>query len=120
MNKRYIGNLYEDIAADYLKDNGFEILERNYKCKIGEIDIIALKDNIIRFIEIKYRKNSDYGYPIQAISKKKQIKIMKTAQWFIAERKISEDFGCSFDVISIQGSGGPNNIQYYFNCYGAM
>lgn len=116
MNKRNIGSLQEDKAADYLINNGFKILERNYRCKIGEIDVIALKDNVIRFIEIKYRKTNDFGYATEAVSKKKQVKIIKTAQWYINEKKFGDDVSYSFDVIAIQG----NNIQYIFNCYGAM
>lgn len=116
MNKRKIGSLYEEIASEYLMNNGFSILEHNYRCKIGEIDIIACKDNIIRFIEIKYRKNTEYGYALEAVSKNKQLKIMKTAQWYINEKHLGEDVNYSFDVIAIQG----NDIQYLFNCFGAM
>ena len=50
MNTRVIGSLQEDLAISYLEENGFEILERNFKCKIGEIDVIAKKDDVIRFI----------------------------------------------------------------------
>lgn len=116
INRRHIGSLYEDMAANYLKEHEFEILKRNYKCKIGEIDIIAFKDNILHFIEVKYRKSSDYGYSIQAISKAKQRKIIKSAQWFMLENNISDNISCSFDVIAVQGK----NIQYIFNGYGAM
>lgn len=104
------------MAADYLMKNGFEILARNYRCKIGEIDIIAIKDNILRFIEVKYRSSNDFGYSLQAVSKAKQTKIFKTAQWFINERNIGENIPCSFDVIAIQG----NHIEYIFNSYGVM
>lgn len=104
------------MALDYLVENGFEIVERNYRCKIGEIDIIALKDNIIRFIEVKYRSSSDFGYALQAVSKTKQAKIIRVAQWFMKEHNMNEDIQCSFDVIAIQG----NNVDYIFNSYGAM
>lgn len=115
MNKRKIGSLQEEIATDYLQANGFVILERNYRCKVGEIDVIACKDDIIRFIEIKYRKNYNYGYPSEAVSRTKQLKIIRSAQWYINQNKLG-DINCSFDVISICG----NNIEYIFNCYGAM
>ena len=58
MNTRVIGAFKEDIAISYLEENGFKIIERNFKCKIGEIDVIAKKDEVIRFIEIKYRKGN--------------------------------------------------------------
>ena len=104
------------MAADYLIHNGFTILERNYRCKLGEIDIIAVKDDIVRFIEVKYRKDFNYGYSAEAVSKRKQEKIRKCAQWFMSERNMSQDRCCSFDVIAIQGA----EIEYIFNSYGAM
>ena len=111
-----LGSLYEEKAIKYLIDNGFKIIKQNYHCKIGEIDIIAIKDNILRFIEVKYRKNDLYGTPIQAVNLAKQKKIYSAAQWFLAEHNISDNMCCSFDVIAIEG----NNIEYIFNGYGAM
>ena len=55
LNKRGRGSFYEDVCVEYLIKNGFDILHRNYRCKLGEIDIIAKKDDIIRFIEVKFR-----------------------------------------------------------------
>ena len=83
---------------------------------MGEIDIIAEKDNIVRFIEVKYRENLEYGYAVEAVSKRKQEKIRKCAMWFLAERNIGDNICYSFDVIAIQGNG----IEYIFNSYGAM
>lgn len=108
--------MYEEKAVAYLVENDFKIIKRNYRCKIGEIDIIAMKDNILRFIEVKYRKNDAFGVPTQAVNSKKQKKIYMTAQWFLAENKIGENVCCSFDVMSIQGS----EIEYIFNSYGVM
>lgn len=96
--------------------NGFKIIKRNYRCKIGEIDIIAIKDNILRFIEVKYRKNNSYGAPVLAVNAKKQKTIYTTAQWFLVDNNISDNVCCSFDIIAIQG----NDIEYVFNGYGAM
>lgn len=83
---------------------------------MGEIDIVAIKDNILRFIEVKYRKSAEYGEPVWAITKKKQNKIYCVAQFFMQKNNLSEETACSFDVISILG----NEIHYYFNSYGAM
>lgn len=108
--------MYEEKAIEFLIENGFKIIKRNYRCRIGEIDIIAMKDNILRFIEVKYRKNDSYGTSLQAVNAKKQKKIYMTAQCFMAENNIGENVCCSFDIIAIQG----NNIEYIFNGYGAM
>lgn len=111
-----MGSLYEDEAVDYLISNGFKIIKRNYTCKIGEIDIIAFKDDVLRFIEVKYRKDNSYGYSSETVSRKKQEKIRKCTTWFMTENNIGNDICCSFDVIAIQG----NDIEYIFNAYGAM
>ena len=63
-NKRTIGADKEQLAARYLDDNGYTVLERNFRNKTGEIDIIAKKDNYIVFVEVKYRSNNKYGYGI--------------------------------------------------------
>ena len=116
INKRAVGSIKEDAAVNYLVNNGFTILERNFFCKIGEIDIIALRNQCVHFIEVKYRKTSDYGYALEAVSTKKQKKIYNVAKLFIAKNKNFENCMCSFDVIAIDG----NNINYYYNCYGAI
>lgn len=116
INRRHIGSLYEEMAVEYLLDNGYQIIKRNYYCKVGEIDIVAVKDNILCFIEVKYRKNSDYGYPTEAVTKDKQKRIRKCATWFLAEYNIADTICCSFDVIAIWA----DHIEYIFNAYGAM
>lgn len=116
MNTRVVGGIYEEQCANYLKKHGFQIVTQNYKCKIGEIDIIAVKNNILRFIEVKYRKNESFGFPIEAVNKRKQNKIMKAASWFLNENKQYQNMLCSFDVISIT----ENHVEYLFNCFGAM
>jgi len=75
MNKRNIGSLYEEKAVEYLKNNGFTVIVKNFRCPKGEIDIIAIKEDILRFIEVKYRKNTEYGYAKEAVNKTKMNKI---------------------------------------------
>ncbi len=116
MNSRIAGDYYESMAAEYLQHNGFQIIERNYKCKFGEIDIIAKKNNTISFIEVKYRKNTDFGYAIEAVSKEKQNRIRKTAAYYIKERKPEKNTAYSFDIVLIQGK----IMEYYSNCFGGM
>lgn len=83
---------------------------------MGEIDIIALKDNIIRFIEVKYRGSDVYGFAIQSISPRKQKRIYNTARFYLMKNKLYGQYEHSFDVITIQG----NHLEYFFNCFGAM
>lgn len=115
MNTRYVGSFYENIAIEYLEEHGFEILEKNYRCKIGEIDIIALRDDIIRLIEVKYRKNNEYGFACEAVNTKKLFQIYRCGQFYIAKNKL-ENKMFSVDVIAITG----NTIKYYEDCFGGI
>lgn len=103
MNKREIGKKYELIAKNYLIDNNYEILENNFTCKIGEIDIIAKNDDYICFIEVKYRDAKSLAKGLYAVNKYKQNKIYKTAQVYLLSKKLSQSTACRFDVVSIDG-----------------
>ena len=116
MNTRKVGSFYEKKAIEYLKKENFKIIASNYSCKIGEIDVIASKEDTLHFIEIKYRKNLMYGNPLEAVNYRKQRKIYKTAMWFLNENQIFMDFQCSFDVIAIT----EEQIWYIYNCFGVM
>ena len=69
MDKRKEGSKYEDAAAEYLENAGYKILERNFYTHFGEIDIIAWKDGMIVFVEVKYRKSLKRGHPLEAVTK---------------------------------------------------
>lgn len=115
MNTRNIGSFYEDQAIEYLENNGFDIIERNFHCDIGEIDVIARKMSIIRFIEVKYRKNSKFGGATYAINQQKLKKIYKIAQFYILKNRLN-DQQFSIDVLAITG----NKYEYFENVFGAM
>lgn len=103
LNKRQIGTNKEKIAAEYLKNNGYEILEHNFYASNGEIDIIARENDYLVFIEVKYRFNDKYGLGYEAVTKKKQMTIYKVAQFYMYKNKISFDSKVRFDVVSIDG-----------------
>lgn len=99
LNKK-IGSYGETIAEDYLKSIGYIILEKNFTCKIGEIDLIAKDKNHISFIEVKTRYGTPYGTPGESITTSKQYKIYKTAQTYILKKKLYKS-NFRFDVIEI-------------------
>ena len=80
MNRRKEGAYYENLVAEYLKTQGYEILEKNYRCRIGEIDLIAEKDGYLVFVEVKYRRTGQKGDPAEAVDYRKQKKISKVAE----------------------------------------
>lgn len=100
MNNRKSGIDGENTAAEYLKKQGYIILERNFSTKIGEIDIIAQDKDTIVFVEVKARENTKFGQPIESITQQKVHSIIRTAQWYLtAKRKYNSP--CRFDVVEI-------------------
>lgn len=104
INKREIGSAYEQKAVKYLKNNGYTIIEQNYFCKYGEIDIIAKKNDMLVFVEVKYRKNSKVGLGESAVNKNKQTHIIRSAQNYLITKYKTDEVACRFDVIAINGS----------------
>jgi putative endonuclease len=103
--KQHTGNKGEDYACDLLVESNFTIIERNYHYGHGEIDIIAMDGETLVFVEVKTRKNLEFGDPIQGVTKSKQKQVRKIAEGYLVEKKIL-DVNCRFDVIGIllQGS----------------
>jgi len=99
--KKNYGNTGEDIAEKYLEQNGYHILERNFRCRQGEIDIVARESSYLCFIEVKRRKDTSAGHPFESISEKKIQRICKTALYYIKSHFVTETTPVRFDVISI-------------------
>ncbi|MDD5659428.1 MAG: YraN family protein [Actinomycetota bacterium] len=102
-NNKTIGSFGERLAADYLKDKDFKIIYRNYRCRFGEIDIIALKRIDLVFIEVKTRSCLDYGLPFEAVAINKLKKIKKASQYFLMNNEITENkkYNFRFDIVSV-------------------
>ncbi|MCI8341732.1 MAG: YraN family protein [Firmicutes bacterium] len=94
------GDFGERLAAKFLEKNGFEILATNYRIRGSEVDIIAREGEYTVFVEVKLRKNRNYGEPCEAVDIKKQRKIISAANRYIQENNIY-DSGIRFDVIEI-------------------
>ncbi len=101
ISNKFFGKLGEKIANNYLIKSGYNIIENNFKCNFGEIDIIALKNNCIHFIEVKSRRNLNFGEPIEAINYKKLKKIKNIAFYYIFKNKKYSDFIIVFNAITI-------------------
>ncbi len=99
MNSVSIGRYGEEIAVEYLKSLGCEILKRNYVGAHGEIDVIAKKGSKLMFVEVKTRRNTNFGYPSDAVNYQKQRKIINAARAFVLKYKDYEEI--SFDVCEI-------------------
>lgn len=117
-NNRQTGARYEQIAGAYLESRGYRILEYNYRCKAGEIDIIARDGEYLVFCEVKYRTDPSKGMPAEAVDMRKQRVISKCALYYITSHGLSE-LSCRFDVIGILGDGFEKEpqIQLYQNAF---
>ncbi len=109
-NTRQAGTRGEDCALRFLKKKGYRIIERNYRCVFGEIDIIANHQGAIVFIEVKSRTSDRFGYPEEAVGKVKQKKISRIAVNYLGERKL-DDSNARFDVVAIHFSPGKERVE---------
>ena len=96
-----LGKIGEEEVCKYLKRNGYKILERNYYCKIGELDIVALDKDEFVFIEVKTRSQNKYGNPVDAVDLNKKRHIYKTAQYYVMKTRI-ENKKMRFDIIEVK------------------
>lgn len=109
--KKEFGNTGEDIATEYLEKQGYIILERNFYCKQGEIDIIAKDKNEVVFVEVKSRSDVEYGLPSEAVTKQKIKHLCRTARYFLYKNKMFNKF-IRFDVVEILIKSGKFNVNH--------
>lgn len=116
-----LGAYGEDVAAAYLREQGYTLIERNFRCPLGEIDIIAKKRHDLIFVEVKTRRSTLYGLPQDAVGMQKQRQIIRSAQWYLKNPAVAR-FHPRFDVIAILARPGQaaeiNHIQDAFTLGG--
>lgn len=101
-NNRKVGEAGEALAVSELEKAGYKILQKNFRCRIGEIDIVALHKGYLVFVEVKYRKDSRAGYAAEAVTWKKQQIISRVADYYIRTH-CSKIPSCRFDVAALDG-----------------
>ncbi len=104
MNKRTEGQKYEDAAAAFLEKHGVRILDRNFRCRFGEIDIIGIQNDVLIFIEVKYRSNNSHGTAIEAVGPQKQKTISLVSDHYRAYKRHYADYQVRYDVIAIDNN----------------
>ncbi|MBF0449189.1 MAG: YraN family protein [Candidatus Magnetomorum sp.] len=101
-DKRHqLGRDSEQLAALYLQEHGYEIIQHNFRTRFGEIDIIARENKTIVFIEVKSRTSANYGYAVQALTRKQQLRLSKTALTYLHQNHLKNQ-SARFDVVAIQ------------------
>lgn len=117
-NTRKTGQEYEAMAAKYLEEKGYGILERNYRCPYGEIDIIAKDGSYLVFVEVKYRGSAAWGIPEEAVDGRKQRRISRAALSYYGHHGYEQGIPCRFDVIGVDGRGMISHIENAFDFCG--
>lgn len=112
-NTRAIGQEQEKRVCAYLEEKGYIIETRNFRCRFGEIDIIAVQGKTLIFLEVKYRGSTEYGTPERAVNWQKRKKIIKTADYYRVKNRILEDVPCRFDVVAVT----DEKIAHYENAF---
>lgn len=101
--KRKVGDIGEGLAVKYLESHGYRIVDRNFSCKTGELDIIVLKpkEHLLSFVEVKSRNTLSYGLPCQAVTLHKQRCIKLTAKYYLLIHPCYQKYLISFDIVEI-------------------
>lgn len=102
-NNRKLGSRFEMEVAAFLEKNGFTILEQNYRCRSGEIDLIARDGSYLVFVEVKYRRDASAGAALEAVDRRKAAQVRRTAQYYLYENRCPETTPSRFDVAAVDG-----------------
>ena len=111
MDRREKGKMGEDVAAKYLQDDGYLILERGFRCKTGEIDIIAKKGGELYFIEVKARWSNDFGNPLESVTYFKQKRFIAAAKFYLASKRFF-NVGCHLSAIGVDMCGDEPRLEF--------
>jgi len=110
LSRKDLGDKHEQLACEILSNNGLKIVTQNYRCKLGEIDIIARdKENLV-FIEVRYRKSDSYGGSLESVDRKKQERVVRAASHYLQKHKLTNKISCRFDVFAV--TGNLNQLQH--------
>ena len=116
MNRQQKGKAGEDLAASLLEQQGYRILQRNYRFDRGEIDLIALEGGELVFIEVKARHNDRFGSPEEAVTPAKEEHLKKAAEGYLIEHQLDNQ-ACRFDIVSIMYIGSVPRISVLRNAF---
>jgi putative endonuclease len=117
LDRQALGRRGEEIAANWLAKQGYKIIERNFRCRLGELDLIAQHRTELVFVEVRCRQGQVYGWPEETIDVNKQRKLRKLASFYLQRNNICEQF-CRFDVVAITFQGTePARIQLIPNAF---
>ena len=112
-----IGQFAEDTACDYLQQRGLRIVIRNYRCRLGEIDLIMQDKEGLVFVEVRCRKDDAFGGSLYSITIDKQKKLRRTAEFYLQQKRMTNTAICRFDVIAITSQLGNVSVEWIQNAF---
>lgn len=114
--KRKVGKTGEDVAENFLKTLGYQIIEKNFYYQHGEIDIVAKEGETLVFVEVKSRRSDRFGAPEESVTPRKQEVLRRTAEGYVASKNLT-DTECRFDVVSVVMKDGAAECRLLKNCF---
>ncbi|MGH7874560.1 MAG: YraN family protein [Candidatus Binatia bacterium] len=114
--KLVLGKEGERLAEQYLKHKGYKLVERNYRCAAGELDLIVLDGRVVVFVEVKTRTGQGFGSPLEAVEFRKQRKMIQAAQYFLSEKRLHQR-DARFDVVGISWPGRGPVVEHIENAF---
>ena len=117
--RQQLGNEGESLACAELEKLGYSIIERNYRIRSGEIDIVANDAGTVVFVEVKTKTDGSFGDPVEAVTKQKQRRLVSMAEEYVAYHRL-DDTACRFDVVAIDVSTAAPQVEVYINAFEAM
>ncbi|MBA3426721.1 MAG: YraN family protein [Rubrobacteraceae bacterium] len=116
MNRKKIGDRGEDLALQYLVRQGYTLVERNYRTRYGELDLILRHGDTLVFVEVKLRRGTGFGDPLEAVTEHKQATIRAIAEQYLAEEQ-PEFEQARFDVVGILAAGASWRIEHVADAF---
>lgn len=114
-----LGRLAEQAAEQYLARHGLSLVQRNFRGKQGEIDLIMDDGKVLVFIEVRHRRSSRFGSAVESINPRKQARLIKTAELYISAASGASQRQCRFDTIDFDGEITDNNLRWIKNAFAA-
>jgi putative endonuclease len=106
------GRWAEGLALDYLRDRGLKARTSNYRCRIGEIDLIMEDGKTIVFVEVRYRRHYNFGNAFETVDRRKRSKVLSTASHYLQNTPGAAGRPCRFDVVSVSGQDGEHQLHW--------
>ncbi|MTI96048.1 MAG: YraN family protein [Firmicutes bacterium] len=116
MNRQMLARIGEKMAEKAAIERGYQILNRNYRCRWGEIDLVLKSNDIVIFAEVKTRSTNRFGAPHEAVTPAKQRQLQKLGRWYASENNL-KGFNFRFDVVAIMTDDAGISLRWYENAF---